>query len=76
MFMTRKRLSRPFVGSAAAKDGPHIGICTAERKNNVFRGAQPAAKLWETAAGLTDGTSLERIGDESLTRRDSCFVHG
>ncbi|MET3597370.1 MULTISPECIES: hypothetical protein [Mesorhizobium] len=25
---------------------------------------------------LTVGTSLERIGDESLTRPDSGFVHG
>jgi hypothetical protein len=25
---------------------------------------------------LTAGTSLERIGDESVTRSDSGFVHG
>ncbi len=38
----------------------HIGICMQKRKP-VLVSREP-------------GTSLERIGDESLTRQDSCFV--
>jgi len=30
----------------------------------------------KSSAGLTFGTGVERIGDESLTRSDSGFVHG
>ncbi|WP_292097654.1 hypothetical protein, partial [Mesorhizobium sp.] len=62
----------------------HIGISDAKRKRNVpikgkrnvpSRDGATAGKV-KIRARLTVGTSLERIGDESLTHSDSGFVHG